>query len=207
MLRSQSRAQAGQIEGDELREQTSESLARVQKLLQTEKKARTDLRAEKQKSQHLAKQVKSVKAEGNGQSSGVALFLDPEAQFRFEVDVAYAHRIAPADKVIRPRRELRLGPDFLTSMSGVEGIDRGKVVDVTVEIITDLVADIDGRELHPLREGVGGAERPVVRAGDRARSMRVALQRNTPSARRLHYWKVGEAIELSRVVKHDDMTP
>jgi hypothetical protein len=37
--------------------------------------------------------------------------------------------------------------------------------------------------------------------------MRVALQLKTPSARRLHYWKVGEAIELSRVVKHDDMTP
>ena len=67
--------------------------------------------------------------------------------------------------------------------------------------------DLDSRKPHPLREGRGSAEREVVRAADGARCMRVALQLKTPSARRLHYWKVGEAIELSRVVKHDDMTP
>jgi hypothetical protein len=37
--------------------------------------------------------------------------------------------------------------------------------------------------------------------------MHVALQRKTPSAWRLCYWKVGDAMELSRVVKHDEMTP
>ena len=34
-----------------------------------------------------------------------------------------------------------------------------------------------------------------------------ALQRKTASARRLHYWRVDNAIELSRVVNHEDMTP
>jgi hypothetical protein len=37
--------------------------------------------------------------------------------------------------------------------------------------------------------------------------MRVALQRKSASARRLHYWKVDDAIELSRVVTHNEMTP
>ena len=168
-------------------------------------KARTALRTAKQRSQQLAKQLKAAKAEGKGQSDGDVLFLDPEKQFRYDVDVAYAHRISPGDKEIRPLREFRIGPDFLATLKAVEGVERGKVVDVTVEILTDLVTELDGRELHSLREGAGAAERDVRRSSDRARSMRVALQRNTPSARRLHYWKVGEAIELSRVVVHDDM--
>jgi hypothetical protein len=37
--------------------------------------------------------------------------------------------------------------------------------------------------------------------------MRVALQQGTPSARRLHYWKIGDRVELSRVALHDDMRP
>jgi hypothetical protein len=35
----------------------------------------------------------------------------------------------------------------------------------------------------------------------------VALQRETASARRLHFWRNGQTIELSRVVVHDDNTP
>lgn len=38
--------------------------------------------------------------------------------------------------------------------------------------------------------------------------MRAPLQTNSPSARRLHYWKgPGESVELSRVVLHDDFSP
>jgi len=207
LLRSRTSAQAVQIERDAFRGQTSELHARVQRLQLSAKKARTDLRNEKQKSQQLVKQLKSAKAEGNGDPNGSLLFKDPEKQFRYDVDVAYAYRISAEDKEIRPLRELRLGPDFLSSLKAVEGVDRVKVVDVTVEIITDLVNELDSRELHPLREGNGASARVVVRAGDRARCMRLALQRKTASARRLHYWKVGDAIELSRVVKHDDMTP
>lgn len=198
---------AFQFERDGFREQVSESHARVQRLQLSAKKARTDLRTEKQKSQQLAKRLKAAKVEGNGHSNEEVLFLDPEEQFRYEVDFAYAHRISPDDKKIRPRHDLRVGPDFLGTLSSVEGVDRSKVVAVTVEIITDLVSELEGRELHPLREGEGAAERDVIRPADGARCMRVALQRKTASARRLHYWKVGDAIELSRVVKHDDMTP
>jgi hypothetical protein len=198
---------AVQVELDEFRTQASESYNRVQQLVGSATKARTDLRLQKQKSQRLEKQVRSAKAKIDPESNADVLFLDPVEQWRFEVDLGYARRIPAADKATRPRRELRVGPDFLATLSALEGVDRSKVVAVTVEIITDLVNELDGRELHPLREGDGAAARDVVRPGDGARCMRVSLQRKTPSARRLHYWKVGEAIELSRVVKHDDMTP
>jgi hypothetical protein len=207
LLRSRTSAQAVQIERDAFRGQTSELHARVQRLQLSAKRARTDLRNEKQKSQQLVKQLKSVRAEGNEDSNGSLLFKDPEKQFRFDVDVAYAHRISAEDKEIRPLRELRLGPDFLTSLTSIEGIDRGKVFDVVADILTDLVTELGSRDLHPLREGKGSAARDVIRHSDGARCMRVALQQRTPSARRLHYWKVGDTIELSRVVKHDDMTP
>ena len=196
-----------QVELDGFREQSRELFAEVQKLGETAGKARTNLRVEKQKSQQLDKKLRAAKAGALASSSSEVLFADPGVQFRYDVDVEYANRIPAAEKAIRPRHELRLGPDFLASLNDVEGVDRRKVVAVTVEVITDLVVELDSRELHPLRQGKGAAEQDVVRPRDGARCMRVALQRKTPSARRLHYWKVGEAIELSRVVKHDDMAP
>jgi hypothetical protein len=196
-----------QVELDGFREQSRELFAEVQRLGETAGRARTSLRVEKQKSQQLDKKLRAAKAAAPVSSPSGVLFTDPERQFSYDVEVEYAHRIPAAEKAIRPRRELRLGPEFLSSLKDIEGVDRRKVVAVTVEVITDLVATLESRGLHPLREGRGAAEHDVVRAGDGARCMRVALQRKTPSARRLHYWKIGEAIELSRVVKHDDMTP
>jgi len=206
LLRSSASESAFQVERDGFREQVSRSYAKVQQLDRSAEKARTDLRLEKQKSQRLEKQLKSAKT-ANNQSNADVLFLEPEAQFLYEVDVAYAHQIPAADKADRPRRTLRLGPKFLETLNALEGVDRAKVVAVTVEIITDLVHTLDSREPHPLRAGEGAAERAVIRPKDGAQCMRVALQRRTPSARRLHYWRLGDAIELSRVVRHDDMTP
>jgi hypothetical protein len=207
LVQARTSARSVQVERDGFRAQASESYARAKQYVRSAEKARTDLRIEKQRSQRLEKKLRSAKTGATGHSSRDALFVDPEAQFRYDVDVAYAHRIPAADKEIRPRRELRLGPHFLATLTSLEGVDRSKVVAVTVEVITDLVNELDGRERHPLRGGDGAAERAVVRPCDGGRCIRVALQRKTPSARRLHYWKVGDAIELSRVVKHDDMTP
>ena len=207
LVRARILENAFQVERDGFRDQASESYARVQQLVRCAEDARTELRIEKQKSQRLEKQFRSAKAQTSKLSSAEVLFLDPVAQFRYEVDVAYAQQIPPGDKAIRPRRELCLGPDFLHTLTSLGGVDRAKVVDVTVQIITDIVYELDGRDLHPLRSGDGPADRLVIRDSDGARCMRVALQRKAASARRLHYWRVGSAIELSRVVKHDDMTP
>jgi len=68
------------------------------------------------------------------------------------------------------------------------------------------VHDIAARETHQLRAGDGGA--PTLTREDGATCWRVALQINTPSARRLHFWQPpGRPPELSSVRLHDDFRP
>lgn len=132
-------------------------------------------------------------------------FGDPEEQLRFEVYLAWARRIPPSDKAARPLREYDVGPNFLTALHQLEGVSRSKVCDVIVEVLTKLAREIDGRDLHQLREGAGGGS-GVVRREDGATCWRVALQRESASARRMHFWELpGDRVELSRVGLHDDV--
>ena len=133
-------------------------------------------------------------------------FIDPEQRIRFEVELAWARRIPASDKHRLPIRGYALGPDFLDSLSTLEGVDRSKVVDVVVEVVTGLVEDVNGRELHPLRVAAGSGA-PARTREDGATCWRAALQVNTPSARRLHFWRGRGVLELSRVATHDDMAP
>lgn len=107
---------------------------------------------------------------------------------------------------MRTLPDYAVGPDFLASLHTTGGIDRAKVVAVVVEVLTGLAESLTGRDLHKLRDSVGGSTAPVVRS-DGAVCWRAALQQGTPSARRLHYWRRDGGYELSRVVVHDDMTP
>lgn len=124
-------------------------------------------------------------------------------QFEFEVFLAWRSRFPAHERPSRPLADYSLGPEFLASLDALDGIDRRKVVDVVVEVLTGLARDLDGRELHRLRSSATGGSAPVTRA-DGWKAWRVALQRYTPAARRLHYWQHGEQYELSRVVSHDD---
>jgi hypothetical protein len=132
-------------------------------------------------------------------------FADPEDQFRHEVYLSWARRIAKGDKAGRQLAPYVVGERFLVSL-GSAGVDRAKVIDVVVEVFTGLAAELDSRELHRLRTAGGGDSPPVVRP-DGATCWRVSLQRSTPSARRLHYWRTNSGFELSRVVLHDDFEP
>ncbi|GAA3592686.1 hypothetical protein GCM10022223_04240 [Kineosporia mesophila] len=134
------------------------------------------------------------------------LFADAEDRFRFDVTVCWARRIPAGEKTGRPLSAYRLGPRFLASIEGTPGVDRAKVVDVAMEVLTGLAGTSAGRQMHALRTGLGGNDQPV-RRDDGATCFRVALQRNTPQARRLHFWKWAEEIEFSRVVLHDDYEP
>lgn len=134
------------------------------------------------------------------------LFADPVDQFRFEVQLEWAQRIPAGQKSERPLPEYEIGPNFLDSLEHTASIDRAKVVAVVVEVLTGIATELDSRSIHPLRTGPSGGAPPVTRDGG-AVCMRVALQTNTPSARRLHYWTLGKRVELSRVVLHDDMAP
>lgn len=153
---------------------------------------------------------KAERAASKGGSSNPSdwsnLFADPVEQFRFEVHVEWARRIAPGQKAERPLVDYAIGPDFLQSLHDTPSVDRQKVVAVVVEVLTGLAANLDSRDVHALRVNDAGGSKPLRRA-DGSTCMRVSLQSGTPSARRLHYWSLGSRVELSRVVLHDDMTP
>jgi hypothetical protein len=156
--------------------------------------------------QRLAKQLKSAQSRADQPAGTDApLFLDPEEQFRYEVSGEWAHRVPAAEKSAKPLAAYVLAPGFLASVEQVAGISRAKVVAVVVEVLTGQVRHISGRDMHQLR--TGGAGSPYVSRADGATCWRVALQRETASARRLHYWRAQDHYELSRVVLHDDYLP
>lgn len=162
--------------------------------------------------EHLKTQKRQLIAKGNKQRSRPAertgpAFLDAEDQFRHEVYLAWVAQVPAAEKSSLPLPEdWRVGPRFLDSLDDLEGVARGKVAEVVVQVLTGRAHEIPGREVHRLRTGAGGEAAPREREPGEY-CWRVALQRNTPGARRLHYWDKAGRVELSRVVHHDDMQP
>ena len=132
-------------------------------------------------------------------------FTDLDEEFRWQVYSAWVRRIPAGEKLARPLGAYSIGPDFLDSLTSVGGISVAKVAGVVVEVLTGLAEANPSRRMHPLRSGPGGEDATVRRGG--AICWRVALQTSTPSARRLHFWRSAEGIELSRVVVHDDFRP
>lgn len=135
------------------------------------------------------------------------LFSDPVDQLEFEVRLAWARRTTPNEKSSLPLTGYELTDGFIASLNEVDGISRQKVVDVVVDVLTGRVHELASRDSHQLRESDGPGAAYVKRA-DGSTCWRVALQRNTPQARRLHYWQRPDGwVELSAVRKHDDMRP
>lgn len=185
-------------------------LGRVGEL--TERLDRSERRAEQQatalrKARQEAARLRRRLGDAEGEIPEERYFVDDEEQLRFEVLAEWARAIPAADKAGRPLAEYTLGPRFLASLTDVEGVSRDRVVWTLVMVLTGLAPEMNGLQVHRLRTGAGGDD-PVRQRDDGALCWRVSLQVNTPSARRLHYWKLpGGAYELSRVVLHDDMEP
>lgn len=195
-------AQLQELGGLALANRTLE--AEISRLTRERDELRTKLRttgSQRRKAEQLARGA----AKGT-QADLSNLFADPVEQFRFEVHIEWARRIPAGQKAERPLPDYDIGPDFLGSLEQTNSIDRAKAVAVVVEVLTGIATELDSRGIHPLRAGPSGGAPPVTREGG-AVCMRVALQTNTPSARRLHYWSLGKRVELSRVVLHDDMAP
>ncbi len=155
------------------------------------KKLRNELRSQRDQMEALR-----VELEGGD------LFADPLEQLKHDVAMAWLRRTPDGRERQRwPLREWTVGPRFLPSLAELEGISRAKVLDVLVEVITDRVKLLPGRDLHPLRDGRSGRQR----ARDGAQAWRCALQVKTPGARRLHFWILpGNRVELDQVGVHDD---
>lgn len=141
------------------------------------------------------------------QLRGTGRYDDPEQQLRHEIDVEWERAVQGSDRISFPLRPYVVGADFLPSLSRLAGIPRAKVIEVCVDVLTGRAETLASRELHPLRVGEAGGTEQRVRAEDGAKAWRVSLQINTPSARRLHFWRLPDGgVELSRVGVHDDLT-
>jgi hypothetical protein len=185
-------------------------LGRVGEL--TERLERSERRAEQQATALRKARQEAARLRRRLGDAGVEVpedrhFVDDEEQLRFEVLSEWARAIPAAEKAERPLAEYTLGSRFLASLTDVEGVSHDRVVWTLVMVLTGLAPGMNGLQVHRLRTGAGGDD-PARHRDDGAVCWRVSLQVNTPSARRLHYWKLpGGSYELSRVVLHDDVEP
>lgn len=185
------------------READRERLSRQEqenvRLQEDNARQRTEVRKAKQEVQRMRKSAHSGGEEPVGPE-----FTDPEVQFRWEVRQAWARRIPAAEKAALPLGDYDLGPEFLTTLEQLAGVERSKVVEVVVDIATGRVHHLPGRETHQMRVS-GAPGSPYRTRDDGATCWRVSLQVNSPGARRLHFWQKGVGPpELSSVRHHDD---
>lgn len=187
-----------------LRVRARELEARVIGLEAKVRNQRTALRQEKVRQRSTALRGGLAPSTADVPPVEPAGFADPNDQFRHEVYLEWVARIPAGQKAELALPEYAIGPAFLDSIEQTGGVDRAKVVQVVVEVLTGLAEQLDGRDLHPLRTAESGGSAPLTRDGGWT-AWRVALQRESPAARRLHYWRRGAEVELARVVVHDDL--
>ncbi|WP_395245543.1 hypothetical protein ACGGZK_06940 [Agromyces sp. MMS24-K17] len=134
-----------------------------------------------------------------------ARWADPAEWVRHEVWSAWAERIPVGDQAGHPLGPFTVGAGFADSLSALDDGQFAKAMKAVVDVVSGMAKDLPGRDLHRLRVsdagGSGFRERD-----DGSLAMRCAIEQNTASARRLHYWVLpqGAGVELARVGLHDD---
>lgn len=127
-------------------------------------------------------------------------------RFTRELEMAWEDSVEAGDRLAYPWREPVLGPEFLESLEEIEGIARGRILDVCAHVVSGRAPEIQSLEVHALRAGMGGEDAQRTRP-DGSKAFRCSLQTKTAAARRLHYWQLPDGrIELARVVYHDDFS-
>ena len=194
-------------ERDGFRDELVQVEGRVAKLERDRDRLRTQLRTALQDADRASRRARDLEASAAVGAGDGRLFADPAEQLDFEIRLAWARRTAPGEKSGLPLCPYRLGESFLASWAAVDGIDRQKVIDVLVDVLTGRVYEVNGRDAHQLRVSEAGRAPGVTRA-DGATCWRVSLQHKAPQARRLHFWRlVDGTVELSSVRLHDDFRP
>lgn len=156
--------------------------------------------------QQLERQLR-VDEPGTGEPEDTrGWFADPVDDLRFAVRQAWARRIPAGEKAANPLGEWSVGPAFIDSLAHLGTVRYSKLAEVIADVLVGDPARLAALEQHELRTGEGG-NAPIHVREDGAVCYRVYLQQKSPSARRLHYWRRGNWVELSRVVLHDDVAP
>ena len=145
-----------------------------------------------------------ARAAGPSRSERRAAWASGHEWIRHEVLLAWVDRVDASEKQRLPLGDFAVGPDFEADLEALTDDQFGKAMRAVVDAVTGRAAQIDGRELHRLRSSDAGGAPYVTRSEDGADAYRCAIERGTPSARRLHYWKLPDgSIELARVREHD----
>jgi hypothetical protein len=200
------RADGLRRERDALTEQADEDARARNELLHKVQELRTKLRESQANVTRLRREAQTQSTTGAGfdWDQVTAVFLDPETQLRWEIELAWALHVSPAEKDQYRIPAYLVGPKFTESLDRLQGVGRGKVLAVIVDVLTDRAKDAAGRRMHRLRSSSAGNS-PIRKRDDGALAFRVALQRGTPAARQLHYWQLPSGqIELAQVGVHDD---
>jgi predicted RNA-binding protein with RPS1 domain len=176
-------------------------------LLQRLKEERESRKETERHNARLRKELRSERAELDRLERRMATGgLDEGERFVREVRDEWERRTSPSDRAHYPWREPALGPEFLESLASVQGVRREKVAEVCAHVVSGRAAEIAGLELHPLRTSEAG-DAPQRERADRAKAWRCSIQTGTPSARRLHYWRLPDgSVEIAKVVYHDDLS-
>ncbi|MGD9486060.1 hypothetical protein WDH52_22910 [Streptomyces sp. TRM70308] len=175
-------------------------LADRDRLLREKDDTIAELRRQVQK---MAKQLRAGREAG--QPEPTAVYADPERQFRHEVEQRWLTAVPETEREERPLAAYRLGRDWLASLEAIELVDRSKILDVVVEVLTGRIVDNTARRVRRMRAGDGGGSGPRVR-DDGAVAWRCDIKQRAASAPRLMWWRLpGNAIELGRVAAHDDI--
>ncbi|MDR0945218.1 MAG: hypothetical protein LBM66_03535, partial [Bifidobacteriaceae bacterium] len=197
---------AARLERDQFQATAREAAEEVNQLNHQVADLRTKLRETQGDVRAARREAQAAAGKATNLEDALAdKFLEADQQLRFEIYVCWAIRVLPQEKADYPLPDYRIGPEFVASLNRLQGVDRGKVVDVIVEVLTGRVVEkASSRRLHRLRESSGGGTPGRTRA-DGAVAMRVAIQHGTPGARQLHYWQLPNGgIELIKVGVHDE---
>lgn len=130
------------------------------------------------------------------------MFADAEDEIRHRVLVLWAEQTTPQEKVAHPLPAFTVGAAFAASVEDLTA-HAPQLLDKIARSALRVLLGQD-RDAHKLDVTGGGR---LIRE-DGAVPWRAYVEQKTPSARRLHFFKIpGGGIELSRVVLHDDYTP
>jgi predicted RNA-binding protein with RPS1 domain len=194
-------------EAGELREQLAAAEDDRRELLQRLKEARGAAKDADRRVERLRKDLRDER-DRSGYLEGelAAAGLDETARFVADVRRAWERTTTPADRERYLWNDPVIGPEFLQTLSQVQGINRDRVVEVCAHVVSGRAPEIGGLELHPLRSSEGGGA-PQREREDGAKAWRCSLQVGSPSARRLHYWQLPDGgVELAKIVYHDDFS-
>lgn len=124
------------------------------------------------------------------------LFLDGAQEISHRALVLWAESTTPQQKQVEPMPALRFAEHFGASVDDIGGSD-----EVLLERIARAVLNVArGRSRDAHKFGFSRDDGAVL--------WRAYVEQKTPSARRLHYFRLPDGgLEFSRIVVHDDYTP